>query len=178
MSTKTLSKALDWALGQKAPIILASTTGKTAQDMLSLVEDRPVRLIVVTHEGPGAPKEWRFSSEVRERLLKAGHTVLSDETVFLTRIAVWFTRTFGLRVLEKHLAVLEEILGPGGQVSFKIARRAFRRGLIREGEIVVAVAGKISGADTALALKITGVRPFKVALLEIIVSPEEIGICG
>jgi hypothetical protein len=153
-------------------VVLASTTGVTAKKMLNLLDDSSVRLIVMTHEGPGAPKTWRFDPSIREKLVKNGHTVIDDPKAFFVRMAVWAARTFGIRTSNRYLATLEEILGAGGQVGFKITRRAAQRNLLARGETVVAVAGRISGADTALALKITETRPFKAALLEVIAAPE------
>lgn len=166
-----LERALQWACGRHAPLILASTTGRTAEKLLALFEKEKVPLIVVTHEGPGAPAGWRFDPNVREKLIECGTVVLSDEKAFFTRMAVWFAKTLGVRILTPRQALLEELLGEGGRVCLKIVQRVFRKDLIQRGGPVVAVAGRVSGADTALALQITGSRPLAIALLEIIALP-------
>lgn len=167
-----LARALDWACERNAPLILASTTGVTAEKMLDLIGSQTIRLIVVTHEGPGSPVAWRFNPAVREKLAQRGAIVLPDKKAFLTRMAVWFSKTFGVRTLTRRQAILEELLGVGGWVCLKLVKRALRKNLVRAGEVVVAAAGRVSGADTALALRITRTRPLAIALLEVIAVPQ------
>lgn len=170
-TSRVLLQALQRARELMVPIVLASTTGNAASEILRLAAHGSPRLIVVTHDGPGAPARWRFDAAVRLKLIEARHSVLPDGKACLTRLAVWAAQTFGIRLLSRRLAALEELLGTGGQVCFKIIKRAADHRLIRQGDVVIAVTGKVSGADTALVFKITNSRPFRANLLEILSAP-------
>lgn len=170
-----LEKAVEWAGRHGVPVILASTTGDTAEQMLGLMGEQKIPLIIINHESPHAPKDWWFSAEVRKKLKDAGHAVLPAKIgIFPPTLARWVTRTFGIVALNGRDRALEELLGTGGRVCFKIAKRATEKRLVHSGETVVAVAGKISGADTALALKVNQSHPPRISLLEIIArSPSD-----
>ncbi|MBI4115655.1 MAG: hypothetical protein HY447_03665 [Candidatus Omnitrophica bacterium] len=166
-----LQLGTEWARKHGTPLILASTTGATAEKMLNLIQNDGIRLIVASHEGPWAPSMWRFSPDVRKKLEKAGYPLLSHQTVLFVRMALWLGKYFGIKFQGKRQAIFEEFIGTGGWVCFKIVRRAVQAGLIRLGETVVAIGGKISGADTALALKVTQTHPLRVSLIEAIAHP-------
>ena len=71
-----LEKALEAAEKYQAPLLLASTSGLTAEKMLTLAAHRAVRLIVINHEVPYAPADWRFDFEIRKKIKEAGHKVV------------------------------------------------------------------------------------------------------
>lgn len=170
-----LEKALEAAEKYQAPLLVASTSGQTAEKMLELIAHRPVRLIVINHEAPGAPADWRFDFEIRRKIKEAGHKVIPVRAGLIPpMLARWITKTFNLPGFTPRDFVLEELLGTGGRVCFKIAKRAAETHLVRSGQIVVAVAGKISGADTALVLRMVKTRPLQISLLEVLTrSPSE-----
>ena len=169
---EVLRQAVEWSRERQAPILLASTSGATAEKILSLLRDSKVPLTVINHDGPSAPKDWWFRPDIRKKLQDAGHTVIPAKAGILPLVlARWVTKTFGIAALTGKDRALEEILGTGGRVCFKITRRAVEKGCLRSGETVVAVAGKIAGADTALALRVTQTSPIRIALLEIIARP-------
>ncbi|MBI2167037.1 MAG: hypothetical protein HYU34_02195 [Candidatus Omnitrophica bacterium] len=171
-TSEVLRQAVEWARERQAPVLLASTSGVTAEKILSLLRDSKVPLTVVNHDGPSAPKDWWFRPDIRKKLRDAGHTVLSAKTGLIPpALARWVTKTFGIAALTGKDRALEEILGTGGRVCFKIAKQAIERGIVRTGEAVVAVAGRVTGADTALALRVTQTSPPRMALLEIISRP-------
>lgn len=169
---EVLERAVAWARQRQASVILASTSGATAEKILGLLADSKVPLTVVNHDGPSAPKDWWFKAEIRKKLRDAGHTVIPAKTGLIPpALARWVTKTFGIAALTGKDRALEEMLGTGGRVCFKIARRAVEKGIVRRGEAVVAIAGKVSGADTALAFRVTQTSPPRMALLEMIARP-------
>ena len=151
------------------PIILASTTGETAAKMLDLIGIRKMRLIVVTHNSRRVPQELQFSPQLTKRLEDAGHTVFQDRTLLFPVIVVrWIAKYCPLFGLSRKDRERERQFGTSGRVCFKIVEQAAERGLLKEGESVVAIGGKESGAETALILKVLRMKPAKVELTEIL----------
>lgn len=149
---------------------MASTTGETAREMLRIMGDKKVRLVVVSHDNRQVPKEWRFSTEMAERLKEQGFPLLRNYPLIPLPIRILrrITDTFGISATNYRDQLPEEMLGTGGRVCFQIARLAFQAREICEHDRIVAVAGERSGATTALLLRIESSRPVHITLLEII----------
>ena len=143
-----LKSALGKSRALGTPLILASTTGNSAKQVLDFLSPGKERLIVVTYGArrPG-PAGW-FDPEVLRRLEAGGHAVLEHETPFLlpTRFLCGIARVFNRRVSKQW--------GEAGVTCVEIARHASRAGCVGRGSRVVAVAGKEKGVDTALVLEI------------------------
>ncbi|MBN1688823.1 MAG: hypothetical protein JW893_06950 [Candidatus Omnitrophica bacterium] len=159
-----LCRAANQAHEGNLPIVLASTTGRTAQEMLRVLGDRRVSLIVIMHDMRRLPKNSAFDEGVAQRLRQRGDKLLMDRAPWLPslRITRWLERLLrisGLNLGEKNL---ERQYGIGGKVCFLIAARAAKAGMIQEGQKVIAVAGKQAGATTALELCLEKVEPLSI----------------
>jgi len=169
MTSAVLEKALERALLLRIPILMASTTGATAEAMLDLIGAKEVRLIVATHRERRVPPELRLREGIRKRLSGKGHIVFEDRTLPLpVKWARWLTKTFGISALGRGERKIAEQFGTGGRVCFNIARQALGRGLIGAGQTVVAVAGKEAGAEIALLLKADESESCGIQFLEMI----------
>ncbi len=168
-----LEKALAWAFQHKVSLALASTTGATAQKLVDLRGGRPVRFIVTYHGGWCCPPQWNFEPSIRENLVRQGVCLVEDRSAFYPaiRIGEWIERHLKVSLRWGREAFWHEMLGTGGFVCYKMLKGLAARGIVREGETLVAVGGKISGADTALAVEVIKRKPFKLALLEILGQP-------
>ena len=172
LMNSTLRQAFERASQTKIPIILASTTGTTAEEMLHVIGAEKAHLIIVSHDSCQIPREWRFSDKVIEQLKERGFPVLKNYPVipFPIQLLRRLAKTFKISTTNFRDQVLEETLGTGGRVCFQITRLALKAYAIHENDVVVAIAGERSGANTALLLKIESTRPVCIRLLETIGS--------
>lgn len=169
-----LKQAFEYANRQNLPIILASTTGETAGEMLRIMGDKNARLVVASHDSRQLPKEWRFRPEVADRLAKRKIPLLRNYPIVPLSICLLrkLADIFGVLTVNRRDQFLEETFGTAGRVCFQIARLALKENAVREGERIVAVAGERSGASTSLLLQIESSRPVRISLLELIVNPK------
>ena len=178
-TSSILGQAFERAFRENIPIVLASTTGETAEEMLRVIGAEKVRLVIVSHDNRQVPKEWRFNPEIIERLKQRGFPVLRNYPVIPLPIRMlrWLANTFGIATTNCRDRVLEETLGTGGRVCFQITRLALNACAIHKNDRIVAVSGERCGANTALLLKVGSSRPVRITLLETIVRlrPERIG---
>lgn len=165
-----LRQAFQRASQERVPIVLASTTGGTAREMLRIVGVETGRLIIVSHDNRQVPKTWQFEAEMMEQLKERGFPVLRNYPVvpFPIQLLRRLSRIFGISTTNDRDQLLEEMLGIGGRVCFQITRLALQEREIHEHDRIVAVAGESSGANTALLLQIESIRPVRITLLEMI----------
>lgn len=164
-----LSKAWDWAMEKEASLVVASTTGATAEYLTRFSEIKTGRVFIVTHHQKRVSAADRFDPSVFEKIRNAEYVFLQDKYSVWPLSFVRFLGNFlGVKPLNRKERVLEEILGTGGRVCFQITERVMRQGYLKPGDTVVAAAGCRSGVNTVLALKIRKHRPHTIALQEII----------
>lgn len=178
-AASVLNQAFSLAFEQGIPVLAASTTGRTAREMLRLAKDFPsVKILVVTYPAWRVPAEWRWSPGMAAELAAAGVKVLAHRS-FLppVRFLRWIEKTFGISGAGPGDRALVRRFGTGGKVCFKIAQSAVRQKYLRDGERVLTVAGRGHGADTALLLKIVRGRPWDVEFLRAVAVPEAAGNC-
>jgi len=136
-------------------VLVASTTGWTAEEALKQLEGSGLRLIVVTHQtGYQEPGVQLMPSEVRNKLEEKGVMVYTGTDV-LTRGAQ--ARIEGRLPMAVPLA--STIIGntlrmfsKGVKACVEIAVMAADAGLIPIDKSVVAVAGTHAGSDSAVIL--------------------------
>ncbi|MDD5672019.1 MAG: pyruvate kinase alpha/beta domain-containing protein [Candidatus Omnitrophica bacterium] len=165
-SREMMRQAFDEASAHNLPLILASTTGRTARTLLEMIQGCPVRLIVVTHDPRRVSPDAKFEPETIKRLQESGQFFVQDKAPFLPslRVTRWLEHYFGISSLSRREKSLERMFGVGGKVCFLIVERAIKAHLVGSGESVVAMAGSQSGVDTAMVLKIEKVRPVRIVL--------------
>lgn len=164
-----ISKAWDWAVEKEVPLIVASTTGATAEYLTRFTEKKTGRVFIVTHHQKRVSEADRFDPSVFEKIRGGEYVFLQDGySLWPLSFVRFLNKSLGLKPLTGKERVLEEILGTGGRVCFQITERVMRQGYLKPGDTVVAAAGCRSGVNTVLALTIRKHRPYAVALQEII----------
>lgn len=151
---ETLTLAKEYALSSgAAKLVLASTTGATAQTALEMFRDTGIQLIVVPHQFDFARKGSAFPPELVKQLREVGHEVFFGTMLFHTdRLYVSETPTL--------IANFLRCFSQGVKVCFEIVMMAADAGLATVGETVIAIAGTAKGADTALVMQAASTRHY------------------
>ncbi len=164
-----LLKAWAWAMEKEVPLIIASTTGATAECLANCPVKKAGRVFIVTHNQRRVPRTDKFNPRIFEKIRNIEYVFLQDKySLWPLSFVRYLNKFLGLKPWGKKERVLEEILGTGGRVCFQITERVMRKGYLKPGDTVVAAAGCRSGVNTVLALKIMKHRPYAIALQEII----------
>jgi len=125
-------------------LVLASTTGATAQKALDFFQD--LKLIVVPHQHGFKRAENPFPPALVRTLRQAGHEVHFGTMLF-------HTGDFYGSNAPAVMANLLRCFSQGVKVCFEITLMATDAGLLTTGEKVIAVAGTGRGSDTALVMQ-------------------------
>jgi hypothetical protein len=131
-------------------LVVASTTGATAEAAADAAAGEDIKLVVVTHNtGFNEPGVQQFPAEVRARLEARGVAVHTGSMVFRSLGRAVRDKTGGDH--ETLIAGALRTLGEGAKVCAEIAMMAADAGLIPPAD-VVCVAGTGRGADTAAVI--------------------------
>ncbi len=155
-------------------MVVASSTGETAMKAYNLLEGKDIRLVVVTyHRGFEEEGVDSMKPEIEEFLRKNGVTIVRQSHI-LSGLERSFTRKFGgLSRTEAVAETLRALFGHGLKVCVEITIMAADSGAIPIEE-VVAVAGRSSGADTAVVIRPAHMNSFfNMQIKEIICMPRE-----
>jgi len=142
-------------LGLKT-IIVASTSGKTAQVFSDTMKGSGLRLVVVTHViGFAKPGEWEFSAEVAENLQKKGVKIVTGTHALsgLERALSRSPKVGGGSRTEAIAEALRRIVAVGLKVAVECVLIAADQGAIGISDEVIAVGGTASGADTVCVIR-------------------------
>jgi uncharacterized protein len=146
-------------------LILASTTGKTAEKALEYFRGKDVKLIIVPHQYDFTHKENLFPKELVKKIRSEGHEVYFGSMLFHT------DKLFGSTV-QTIAANFLRCFSEGVKVCVEIVLMATDGGMISSGEKVVAAAGTSKGTDTALLIQAASSQNLKhLRILEIICKP-------
>jgi hypothetical protein len=146
-------------------IVLASTTGATAQKALSFFKDKNVQLVVVPHQYGFIRKENPFPRTLVQTIRDAGHEVYFGTMLFHTD-GLYGTST------PTVMANLLRCFSQGVKVCYEIVLMTADAGLVANGEKVIAMAGTGRGADTALVMQAATTQQItKLRVNEIICKP-------
>jgi hypothetical protein len=146
-------------------LVLASTTGATAEQARDFFQDDPVQLIVVPHQWDFHRDTNLFPPELVESLRAAGHAVH-----FGTML--WHTDSLYESRVPILMANLLRCFSQGVKVCFEIVLMVTDAGLVLSGEQVVALAGTGRGADTALVMRAASSQHLKnLRVNEILCKP-------
>jgi hypothetical protein len=157
MTRKVLQTAFNWTVQHNASIIvMASTTGKTALEMMEIIGHSSVKLIVMAHDPRRTGRGFLFSPAIIKRLQDSGHTFINDYAPMLPSLSVsrLFEMTFKISYLSRDEKEWIQEYGIGGKVCCLLAKKVYKAGLIQINQTYVFIGGSRTGADTALALKI------------------------
>lgn len=167
LNLETKDKVRRWIGHQRTTLIVSSTTGHGVKHYLPMIHG-PIKLIVVAAHKIGNPHWEPFDPQVRKEVERCGGVILNEKMAWAVKrvLSILISRFPFFMHKEKNW---EELLAVGGRVCLQITEMAVKKDLVKRGEIVVAVSGK----NTALALKIAGTKPPKIALQEVILRSEE-----
>ncbi len=154
-------------------VVLASSYGDTAKRALKYLEG-DMKLVVVTyHTGFMEEGKNTMDAETEDFLKSNGVTIVRQSHV-LSGIERSITRKFGgISRVEVIAEALRALFGHGLKVCVEIAVMAADSGAIPLDE-VVAIGGRVRGADTAVVLKPAHMNNFfEMQIKEIICMPRE-----
>ena len=152
-------------------ILVASTTGNTGLKAARIFKETNIKLIVVTHNtGFKQPAIQELDTNDREEIEKLGGKVLTATMVL---------RGLGTAIRgkmhysqEQMVADTLRMMGQGTKVCVEMAAMAADAGLIPF-EDVIAVAGTVKGADTALIIEPhSSNRFFDIKIKEVLAKPK------
>ena len=156
-------------------IIVASTSGATAETFYQAVRNTGIDLIVVTHVfGFKKPGEWEFSQEIAERLRKQGVKIVTG-THALSGLERALSRSAKIGGGSRSDAVAEalrRVVAVGLKVAVECVLIAADQGAIGVNEEVIAVGGTASGADTVCVIRPANTGDFfDLQVREIVAMP-------
>ena len=137
-------------------IVVASTSGKTAQVFFDAMNGSGLELVVVTHVvGFSKPGEWEFSAEVADQLHKKGVRVVTGTHALsgLERALSRSPKVGGGSRTEAIAEALRRVVAVGLKVAVECVLMAADQGAIGINEEVIAVGGTASGADTVCVIR-------------------------
>jgi hypothetical protein len=137
-------------------IVVASTSGKTAQVFFDAMSKSEIKLVVVTHViGFTKPGEWEFSAEIADRLQKQGVRIVTGTHALsgLERALSRSPKVGGGSRTEAIAEALRRVVAVGLKVAVECVLMAADQGAIGIHEEVIAVGGTASGADTVCVIR-------------------------
>ena len=137
-------------------IVVASTSGKTAEVFFEAMSKSGLGLVVVTHViGFTKPGEWEFSQEIADRLQKQGVRIVTGTHALsgLERALSRSPKVGGGSRTEAIAEALRRVVANGLKVAVECVLMAADQGAIGIHEEVIAVGGTASGADTVCVIR-------------------------
>jgi hypothetical protein len=137
-------------------IVVASTSGKTAQVFFDAMSKSGLDLVVVTHViGFSKPGEWEFSTEIADRLQKQGVRIVTGTHALsgLERTLSRSPKVGGGSRTEAIAEALRRVVAVGLKVAVECVLMAADQGAIGVHDEVIAVGGTASGADTVCVIR-------------------------
>ena len=137
-------------------IIIASTSGKTAEIFHEAMKGSQLDLVVVTHVvGFTKPGEWEFSLEIAQQLQKKGAKIVTGTHALsgLERALSRSPKVGGGSRTEAIAEALRRIVAVGLKVAVECVLIAADQGTISVDKEVIAVGGTASGADTVCVVR-------------------------
>jgi len=146
-------------------LVLASTTGATAERAVQFFHDEGVKLIVIPHQFDFKRAVNLFPQDLAGKLREMGHEVHFATMLFHTDGFYNSTRA-------ALMADLLRCFSQGVKVCFEIVVMATDGGLVASGEQVIAIAGTGRGSDTALVMQAASSQHLKrLRVNEILCKP-------
>jgi hypothetical protein len=137
-------------------IIVASTSGKTAEIFHEAMTGSQLDLIVVTHVvGFTKPGEWEFSLETVRQLQKNGVKIVTGTHALsgLERALSRSPKVGGGSRTEAIAEALRRIVAVGLKVAVECVLIAADQGVIGVDKEVIAVGGTAAGSDTVCVIR-------------------------
>jgi hypothetical protein len=158
-------------------IIVASSSGATAEEFSKTMRGSGINLIVVTHVmGFVTPGEWEFSGECADRLRKEGARIVTGTHALsgLERALSRSPKVGGGSRTEAIAEALRRTVAVGLKVAVECVLIAADQGAIDLKKEVVAVGGTARGADTVcVILPAHTANFFDLQVREIVAMPRD-----
>jgi uncharacterized protein len=146
-------------------IVLASTTGATAEKAMDFFKNSGIKLIVVPHQFDFYREKNAFPPELIKALRDSGHDVHFGTMLF-------HTDDFYGSNNATTMANLLRCFSQGAKVCFEIVLMATDAGFVTSGEKVIAIAGTAWGSDTAVVMQAASTQHLRrLRVNEIICKP-------
>jgi hypothetical protein len=136
-------------------IVVASSSGKTAEIFHEVLKGSNLNLVVVTHVvGFVKPGEWEFSTDIAERLQKQGVRIIKGTHALsgLERALSRSPKVGGGSRTEAIAESLRRTVAVGLKVAVECVLIAADQGSIGVNEEVIAAGGTASGSDTVCVI--------------------------
>jgi hypothetical protein len=137
-------------------IVIASTSGKTAEIFYDTMKGSNLDLVVVTHVvGWVKPGEWEFDAKTATTLRSNGVAIITGTHVLsgLERALSRSPKVTGGSRTEAIAEALRRIVAVGLKVAVECVMIATDQGTIGVDKEVIAVGGTASGADTVCVIQ-------------------------
>jgi hypothetical protein len=137
-------------------IIIASSSGKTAEIFHDAMKGSLLNLVVVTHAvGFAKPGEWEFSGDVALQLQKNGVRIVTGTHALsgLERALSRSPKIGGGSRTDAIAEALRRIAANGMKVAVECVLIAADQGAVGIDQEVIAVGGTASGADTVCVIR-------------------------
>lgn len=137
-------------------VVVASSSGGTAQVFSAALKGSGIRLVVVTHVvGFTKPGVWEFSKEIAENLRAEGVTIVTGTHALsgLERALSRSPKIGGGSRTEAIAEALRRVVAIGLKVAVECVLIAADTGAIGVEEEVIAVGGTATGADTVCVIR-------------------------
>jgi hypothetical protein len=158
-------------------IVVASSSGKTAQVFFDAIKGSGLQLVVVTHVvGFAKPGEWEFSQEIAETLRKNGVKIITGTHALsgLERALSRSPKVGGGSRTEAIAEALRRTVAIGLKVGVECVLIAADQGVIGVSNEVIAVGGTASGADTVCVIRPAHTANFfDLQVREIVAMPRD-----
>jgi uncharacterized protein len=158
-------------------VIVASTSGKTAEVFHEAMKGSGLDLVVVTHVvGFTRPGEWEFSRTVADRLREQGVKIVTGTHALsgLERALSRSPKVGGGSRTEAIAEALRRVVAVGLKVAVECVLIAADQGSIGVEKEVIAVGGTASGADTVCVIRPAYTSGFfDLQVREIVAMPRE-----
>jgi hypothetical protein len=158
-------------------VLVASTTGKTAEEFHRVFQGTGIGLIVVTHAvGFSKPGEWEFSKDIARRLESSGVTIVTGTHALsgLERAFSRSERVGGGSRTEAVAEALRRVVAVGLKVAVECTLIAADQGVVSPNEEMIAVGGTATGADTGCVIRPAHTLSFfDLQVREIVAMPRD-----
>jgi hypothetical protein len=137
-------------------VVVASTSGATAEIFAEMMKGTGLHLVVVTHVmGFSKPGEWEFDSATADRLLKEGITIVTGTHALsgLERALSRSPKIGGGSRTEAIAEALRRVVSVGLKVAVECTLIAADQGVVSIEDEIIAVGGTIDGADTVCVIR-------------------------
>jgi hypothetical protein len=156
-------------------IVVASSSGATAETFFEAMKGSGLQLVVVTHVvGFREPGVWEFSREIAERLRAEGVVIVTGTHVLsgLERAISRSPKIGGGSRTEAIAEALRRTIAIGLKVGVECVLIATDQGVLSPAEEVIAVGGTATGADTVCVIKPSHTASyFDLQVREIVAMP-------